>query len=291
MTGVQTCALPIYHLHKAGYKISRIEPKFKLDVSQTLNPDIVFMSSDFVLIAECKSAAINAGINIKKYSMLTGRHLSEKGIDLIAEHPIFDVVIFGNNNINILTRILEKDGVSYPQVEIDKKIQKKFGDAFKDTNLDSMFGKAVNIKGKPLNIIKFDNNSTPEDIAPYVIQDLMQRVELNRTVFKTRDLAKDIFGDAWDDLDETFKAELSRKINKFLRNYCKTPRNKIGVKRRRRKVRKLPRLDKYLSKNNDVWTINVKDHWKSKDAFQKDCNELMKYISRSPAQKDWIDPR
>ncbi|MDF0593338.1 hypothetical protein P0O24_07060 [Methanotrichaceae archaeon M04Ac] len=279
------------HLHKAGYRISRIEPRFKLNVSQTLNPDIIFMSNDHVLIAECKSAAIKSGKNIKNYGNITERHLSEKGIDIIAENPLFDVAIFGNSNIKTLTYILKKNGVSYPQVEIDKIIQKKFGNAFKDTDLESLFSKAVIIKGKPPNIIKFDNNSTPEDIAPYVIQDLMQRVELKRTVFKTRDLAKEIFEAAWDDLDETFKDELRKKIDKFLRTYCKTTTNKIGKKSRRRKVKKMPKLDKYLSKNDDIWTINVKDHWKSKDAFRKDCIELMKYIKRSPARKGWIDSR
>ncbi len=43
------------HLHRAGYKISRIEPRFNVSGIGALNPDILFMSDERGLFCECKS--------------------------------------------------------------------------------------------------------------------------------------------------------------------------------------------------------------------------------------------
>jgi hypothetical protein len=43
------------HLYRAGYRISRIEPRFKVSGIGTPNPDILFMSDEWGLFCECKS--------------------------------------------------------------------------------------------------------------------------------------------------------------------------------------------------------------------------------------------
>lgn len=49
-------------LHKAGYKIVSIEPQFKINGSA--NPDLIFMSEENVLIAECKGGEYYIGTNL-----------------------------------------------------------------------------------------------------------------------------------------------------------------------------------------------------------------------------------
>ena len=46
------------HLFKAGYKLSRIEPI--IGVPDSINPDILFMSENMGLFAECKSGIFNS---------------------------------------------------------------------------------------------------------------------------------------------------------------------------------------------------------------------------------------
>ena len=68
------------HLYRAGYRISRIEPRF--NVNGTLNPDILFMSDKRGLFCECKSGGYYTGQNTELYQRITTRHLVEKGIDI-----------------------------------------------------------------------------------------------------------------------------------------------------------------------------------------------------------------
>ena len=83
------------HLHRAGYRISRIEPRFNISGIGALNPDILFMSDERGLFCECKSGKYYTGQNLKLYQGITTRHLIEKGIDIPAENLELDVGIFG----------------------------------------------------------------------------------------------------------------------------------------------------------------------------------------------------
>ena len=70
------------HLHRAGYKISGIEPRFNVSGIGALNPDILFMSDECGLFCECKSGEYYTGQNLKLYQGITIRHFVEKGIDI-----------------------------------------------------------------------------------------------------------------------------------------------------------------------------------------------------------------
>ena len=91
------------HLFEAGYKISRIEPRF--NVNGTLEPDIIFMSNDRGLICECKTGEYFIGNNVRRYREITIRHLVEKGIDVPKE------------NLDLETKYCcYKDGTEYKAV-------------------------------------------------------------------------------------------------------------------------------------------------------------------------------
>ena len=223
------------HLFKAGYKISRIEPKF--NVNGTLEPDIVFMSNDRGLICECKTGEYSVGNNLRRYREITIRHFTEKGIDIPKVDIDIDIGVFGKNNIEILKNQLEKEKITYPQVVIDNVIEKRYGDDFKDPLLRKSFAKPVEINRKPLTILKFTKDSSFKVIAPYIFSSLMARSISGKTHFTSRELVEDALEDVWNNLDRKFRLSLSRKVKNFLK-YCK-----------------IHELQPYLSSKSDVWTI------------------------------------
>jgi hypothetical protein len=202
-------------LHKAGYKIVSIEPQFKINGSA--NPDLIFMSEENVLIAECKGGEYYIGTNLPRYEEIDVQHLVEKGIDIPSREIQIDVGVFGGNNFEILIQRLKENGITYPQVKIDTVIQKISGDDFKDSELIGLFSDAVRIEGKPLHIIKFSTNSLHEDIAPYIIQALMARSIKGSPSFTTRDLTREIFEDIWDSFDTKYQTSLCKKVGAILK--------------------------------------------------------------------------
>ena len=245
------------HLYRAGYRISRIEPRFNVSGIGALNPDILFMSDERGLFCECKSGEYYTGQNLKLYQGITIRHLVEKGIDIPTENPELDVGIFGRGNMGALADRLQAEEITYPQVMMDDFIRKVSGDDFKDPVLRDLFREPVRIHGKPLTVLKFSEDSSFKKIAPYIFNTLMARSVSGRIEFTSRDLAGDSLEEIWDHLDRKSQKILSGKVKSFLK-HCKTGG-----------------LGEYLSNREDVWAIEINDHWKSRKKFSDDCNRLM----------------
>lgn len=246
------------HLYKAGYRISRIEPQF--NVNRTLNPDILFISNDRGLFCECKSGEFHTGNNLKTYQNITTRNLVEKGIDVTNENLEFDVGIFGKKNIEVLKDKLQEKGITFPQVVIDEFIQKKFGDDFKDAILQELFNKPLKIERKPMVILKFSKDSSVKKIAPFIFSTLMSRSVSKQTAFTSRELTEESLGDIWDNLDKDLQKSLNGKVRKFLK-HCKSHE-----------------LKDYLSNNEDIWKIEINEHWKSRKKFSDDCDLLIQNL-------------
>ncbi len=244
------------HLYKAGYHISRIEPRFEV------NPDIFFISDERGLFCECKSGEVFIGNNLKLYHNITTRNLVEKGIDIPKENMEFDVGIFGKKNLESLKDRLKKKGITYPQVIIDEFIQKRFGDDFKDPVLQELFSEPIKIKRKPLVILKFSKDSSFKKIAPFIFNTLMAKSVSKRITFTSRELTEESLGDIWDNLDKDLQKSLNGKIKKFLK-HCKTHE-----------------LRDYLSNREDVWTVEINEHWKSRKKFSDDCTHLMENLDQ-----------
>jgi hypothetical protein len=245
------------HLYMAGYRISRIEPRFNVSGIGALNPDILFMSDERGLFCECKSGKYYTGQNLKLYQGITTRHLVEKGIDIPTENLELDVGLFGRGNMDALADRLQAEGITYPQVMVDEFIRKVAGDDFKDPVLRDLFREPVRINGKHLTILKFSEDSSFKKIAPYIFNTLMARSVSGRIEFTSRDLAGDSLEEIWDHLDDKSQKILSGKVRSFLK-HCKTGG-----------------LGEYLSNREDVWTIEINDHWKSRKKFSDDCDRLM----------------
>ncbi|MGD2250520.1 MAG: hypothetical protein PVF58_19150 [Candidatus Methanofastidiosia archaeon] len=248
-------------LYEAGYIISRIEPHF--NVNGGINPDILFMSDRRGLFAECKGGEYYIGANLEKYGQITTRHLVEKGIDIAVETVELDVGIFGKENLEALKEKLEKEGIFYPQVVMNKFIQKKYGNDFKDPVLQKLFSEPIEIKGKPLIILRFSKESSLKKIAPCIFQTLMKRSMSKEDTFTTRELTEESLGEIWENLDRELKKVLCNKVGQFLR-HCK--RN---------------HLQRYLHKDKDTWKIKVSDHWKTRDRFQKDCRKTVESLDQT----------
>jgi hypothetical protein len=244
------------HLFNAGYKISRIEPKIK--VQGILSPDIFFISDVRGLFAECKTGNRMIGSNLKNYQQISARHLVEKGIDIPSNDLDLDIAIFGYDNINLLNYKLSNEGIDYPQVIINNNIYKKYGRDFKDTELQNQFNEPKEIKGKPLIILKFGEDSPLEKIAPFVFQELMARSISSRATFTTREFTEELIGDIWNSLDSKLQKAMSNKVKSLL-SFCKLQRE----------------IRPYLIKRDDIWTIKIKDHWKSKKKFSNNCETVM----------------
>lgn len=249
------------HLYKAGYSISLIEPRLSVDGG--INPDILFMSETRGLFAECKGATFYIGANLEKYDQITLRHLVEKGIDISTELLELDVGIFGKENLEFLKERLESQGIDYPQVILNHVIQKKYGRDFKDPRLQSLFSIPVEIKGKPLNVMRFAPDSSLKKIAPYVFQTLISRILNGNTEFTTRELAGETLGEIREYLDSQLVKALSSKMGEFLRTCRKT------------------HLRKYLSKDGETWRIRVNDHWKSRNRFRQDCQKVVEDLDQT----------
>jgi len=248
------------HLFKAGYSISRIEPRF--NVNGTLNPDILFTSPNRGLLCECKSGGQHIGPNLHRYSEITTRHLIEKGIDILKEPFILDVGIFGKRNLELLKDRLKKDGINYPQVMIDEIIQRRYGDNFKDKKLKTFFNEPVAVYGQPLNILKFSVDRSDKKIAPFIFNSLIAWSVLGRKTFTPRELAENSIDTLWNSMDTKLQQALTKKIKNFLR-YCKSRE-----------------LSAYLQNRDDVWTIEINDHWKSRKRFSEDCDKLIENLAQ-----------
>lgn len=249
------------HLFNAGYKISRIEPK--INAEGLLSPDIFFISNLHGLFVECKTGNHKIGSNLKNYQKISLRHLIEKGIDIPSEDLDLDVAIFGYDNINSLRYKLLDEGIDYPQVIINKYIHKKYGREFRDNILQKLFNEPAEIKGKPLIILKFDENSSSEKIAPFIFQALMARSVSLKISFTTREFTEDLIGDIWVWLDRKHQRALTNKVRDLL-SFCKLQKE----------------MRPYLLKREDIWTIKIKDHWKSKMKFSKDCEKVMRKLNQ-----------
>ncbi|CAD6493847.1 MAG: hypothetical protein DIAAKJNI_00564 [Candidatus Argoarchaeum ethanivorans] len=144
------------HLFKAGYKLSRIEPI--IGVPDSINPDILFMSENMGLFAECKGGKFKIGSNLSRYDSIQVRHLIEKGIDIPSESLELDVGIFGRDNLMHLNERLSEEGINYPQVILDGRIEQIYGRPFRDPNLKELFSEPVEIKSKAPLILKFTDS-------------------------------------------------------------------------------------------------------------------------------------
>ena len=251
------CNLESYpnHLFKAGYKIARIEPKF--NVGGTINPDILFISDNMGLFAECKSGEHKTGANLSRYDSIQLRHLIEKGIDISDENMALDVGIFGKDNLIKLKQKLLEEGIDYSQVILSSEIKKVHGRSFKDPLLENLFSDSVVVKSKPPLMLRFTEGSSFKRIAPYVFNTLMSRSLSGKTQFKVQEITAEIVGEIWDKLDKNLKKAMVKKMKRFL-NICKKEN-----------------LKDYLQNNKDLWVITIGDHWKSRKKFSDDCNRLI----------------
>jgi len=109
-------------LYRAGYRVASIEPQFNINGSA--NPDLLFMSNENALIAECKTGEYYTGSNLKRYGEINVRHLVEKGIDIPSRNIQIDIGVFAGENFELLTQRLSENEITYPQVKIDEVIQK-----------------------------------------------------------------------------------------------------------------------------------------------------------------------
>jgi len=248
------------HLFKAGYKLSRIEPI--IGIPDSINPDILFMSENMGLFAECKGGKIKIGSNLRRYDSIQVRHLIEKGIDIPTESLELDVGIFGRDNLIHLKEQLTEKGIDYPQVILDKTVEQIHGRSFKDPKLNALFSESVEIKSKAPLILKFTHSSPVKKIAPFIFTTLMSRLITGRNKFKVRDLTEEVMGDIWDNLDKSLQNTLVDKMKKFLRQ-CKTKQ-----------------LTNYLKNSDDVWSVDIPDHWKSRKKFSDDCNRFIRELDQ-----------
>ena len=248
------------HLFKAGYKLSRIEPI--IGIPDSVNPDILFMSENMGLFAECKGGKIKIGSNLRRYDSVQVRHLIEKGIDIPTESLELDVGIFGRDNLIHLKEQLTEKGIDYPQVILDKTVEQIHGRSFKDPKLNALFSESVEIKSKAPLILKFTHSSPVKKIAPFIFTTLMSRLITGRNKFKVRDLTEEVMGDIWDNLDKSLQNTLVDKMKKFLRQ-CKTKQ-----------------LTNYLKNSDDVWSVDIPDHWKSRKKFSDDCNRFIRELDQ-----------
>ena len=253
------------HLFKAGYKVSRIEPI--IGIPNWINPDILFMSENMGLFAECKGGTFQIGSNLSRYDSITVRHLIEKGIDIPSENLELDVGIFGRDNLTHLKERLSEEGIDYPQVILDGRIQQIHGRAFSDPLLNDLFSEPREISSKAPLILKFTDDSPIEKIAPFVFSELMSRSITRKHDFKVRELTEEVMGDIWDNLDKDLQKTLVNKIQSFLRR-CKGKQ-----------------LKNYLRNNAEVWTVSISDHWNSRKKFSADCNLFIRELS----QKELFD--
>jgi len=253
------------HLFKAGYKLSRIEPI--IGVPDSINPDILFMSKNMGLFAECKGGMFKIGSNLSRYDSIQVRHLIEKGIDIPSESLELDVGIFGWDNLIHLNDRLSEEGINYPQVILDGRIEQIHGRPFRDTNLKELFSEPVEIKSKAPLILKFTDSSPIKRIAPFVFSTLMSRSITGRNIFKVRNLTEEVMGDIWDNLDKNLQNTLVEKMKRFLRQ-CKRKQ-----------------LKNYLNNSDNVWGVSITDHWKSRKKFSDDCNQFIHELD----QKELFD--
>ncbi len=253
------------HLFKAGYKLSRIEPI--IGVPDSINPDILFMSENMGLFAECKGGKFRIGSNLKRYDSIQVRHLIEKGIDIPSESLELDVGIFGRDNLIHLKEQLTGKGIDYPQVILDKTVEKIHGRSFKDPKLNDLFSESVEIKSKAPLILKFTDSSPVKRIAPFIFTTLMSRSITGRNKFKVRNLTEEVMGDIWDNLDKNLQNSLVDKMKRFLRQ-CKRKQ-----------------LKNHLKNSEDVWSVSIPDHWKSRKKFSDDCNRFIHELD----QKELFD--
>lgn len=221
------------------------------------------MSNERGLFTECKGGEYYTGENLGKYDQITTKHLVEKGVDIPAESVELDVGIFGKKNLEALREKLQDEGITYPQVIMNRFIHKKYGDNFKDLALQKLFAEPVEIKWKPLTILRFTEDSSLRKVAPYIFQSLMERLASGRTEFTTRELAKESMGEIWETLDRELQRTLSNKVGLFLRR-CKNES-----------------LGPYLGKKKDTWRIKVKDHWKSRRKFSEDCRRMVRNLDQT----------
>ena len=243
------------HLFKAGYKVSRIEPV--IGVPDSINPDILFMSDNMGLFAECKGGKFKIGGNLRRYDSIQVRHLIEKGIDIPSESLELDVGIFGLDNLMHLNDQLSKEGIDYPQVILDGTVEQINGRPFKDQTLKKLFLEPVEIKSHAPLILKFTDSSPTKRIAPFVFTTLMSRSITGRNKFKVRDLTEEVMDDIWDNLDKNLQKTLVDKMKSFLRR-CQRKQ-----------------LKSYLHNNDDIWNVTITDHWKSRKKFSDDCNKFI----------------
>jgi len=261
------CNLESYpnHLFKAGYKIVRIEPKF--NVGGTINPDILFISDNMGLFAECKSGEHKIGANLSRYDSIQLRHLIEKGIDISDENMALDVGIFGKDNLIKLKHRLLEEGIDYSQIILSNEIKKIHGRSFKDPLLESLFSDSVAVKSKPPLLLRFTEGSSDKRIAPFVFNTLMSRSLSGKTQFRVQEITAEVVGEIWNKLDKDLKRTMVKKMKKFL-NICKRKH-----------------LKDYLQNNEDLWVINIGEHWKTRTKFSDDCNRLINSLN----QKELFD--
>lgn len=235
--------------------MASIEPQFNINGSA--NPDLLFMSNENALIAECKTGEYYTGSNLKRYGEINVRHLVEKGIDIPSRNIQIDIGVFAGENLELLTQRLSENEITYPQVKIDEVIQKIAGNDFKDPELINLFSDPVEIQGRPLQILKFSANSSREDIAPHVFQAIVARSINGSSTFTARDLAREIFEEIWDSLDSKFQTALCEKVRDILR------------------FAKKDQLKPYLRNEGQNWSVKIRDHWKSRKRFAKDCQKVL----------------
>ena len=260
------------HLFEAGYKVSRIEPMID---ALNINPDILFMSENMGLFAECKGGKYGIGRNLSKYDSIQVRHLIEKGIDIPSENLELDVGIFGRDNLMHLNNLLSEGGINYPQVVLDGIVKQIDGRPFRDPNLNNLFSEPIELISNAPLILKFAVDSPIKRFAPFIFSGLMSRSIIDKKSFKVVELTEEVMGDIWDNLDKDLKKDLVAKVKNFLRQ-CKSKQ-----------------LKNYLRNDAEVWTITISNHWKSRKKFSDDCNLFIQDLSQKGLfdfkDIEWVD--
>lgn len=255
------------YLEDAGYELENILPSFRNSDGERVEPNLIFVSHDRVLVVECEAGELSEDI-VERLSEIETDNLRTE-FERVSDSVNYDheVFYFGSDNIE---RYLSELDISDPVLVYDSqtgRLSKR--NNFDDGRLDSLVRDTTVGNRVPVQFFHFSPDDSAEIIAEKVFQKLCSKAVKKQSDgqnISPRELSKEVFSpEYWQHISNPARQEIIKRVEYILSEF-----EERNADEDMRKLKKSGR----------------RYYVRTSDAFMRKCQEIIDDLSEDGFQDD-----
>lgn len=188
-------------LYLLGYSTVCLELEVETRKGKKVKPDLVLASTKqaYCLVIESKTGTIDSSSSqLKNYQSLTIADVTTKLLATGVKNFCVAMVCLEGNEKTVVRSIVNQKH-NFPVIAVKTKSIKLVKNEISDSDTEKPLKKGIKISldKAPQGYMNFDHESSFDEIAPHLLQELITAAASNSTPIANTELTRRAFGDLW----------------------------------------------------------------------------------------------